>query len=83
MSGELDRASLHCLILWLQKGCDTLGMSGELDRASLQSEDTESVHSMAENLEPVMVDEIVNPQGVRFTPHHHTKEGNCWVLGTL
>ncbi|XP_056018280.1 Golgi-specific brefeldin A-resistance guanine nucleotide exchange factor 1-like isoform X3 [Ostrea edulis] len=63
-----------------QKGCDSLGMSGELDRASLQSEDTESVHSTAENLEPVMVDEIVNPQGVRFTPHHQSKEGSGPLL---
>lgn len=71
------------IFVWLQKGCDSLGMSGELDRASLQSEDTESVHSTAENLEPVMVDEIVNPQGVRFTPHHQSKEGNYWVLMSL
>lgn len=51
-------------------------MYGEADRASLQSEDTESVHSTAENAESAAaVDEIVNPQGVRFTPHHHHKEG--------
>ncbi|XP_061196225.1 Golgi-specific brefeldin A-resistance guanine nucleotide exchange factor 1-like isoform X2 [Saccostrea echinata] len=63
-----------------QKGPDMLGTCGDMDRVSLHSEDTESVHSTAENSEPMVVDEIVNPQGVRFTPHHHHKEGSGPLL---
>ena len=50
---------------------------------SLQSEDTESVHSTAEISESAAVDEIVNQQGVRFTPHHHQREGMTSCLDSL
>ncbi|XP_078316966.1 Golgi-specific brefeldin A-resistance guanine nucleotide exchange factor 1-like isoform X2 [Crassostrea virginica] len=53
---------------------------GEGDQVSLQSEDTESVHSTAEISESAAVDEIVNQQGVRFTPHHHQREGSGPLL---
>lgn len=73
------------VVLSVPDGVETshksLDTYGEADRASLQSEDTESVHSTAENAESVAaVDEIVNPQGVRFTPHHHHKEGSGPLL---
>ena len=56
---------------------------GEGDQVSLQSEDTESVHSTAEISESAAVDEIVNQQGVRFTPHHHQREGMTSCLDSL